>query len=159
MNQLELIGESVWNTYRGMAKLIEGDWVGEENPERTTRLMDTPGGLASGRLPKGTGYKARLKKRLMKGPGNLSAGKDPRKKKANESVWNTYRSMGYYLLEKQERTQEAKETSAYKPIGSTSMVRLRKFRYEQALKKRLSLRLKDSQAQKQSKASPSPSNS
>jgi hypothetical protein len=131
-----------------MAKLIEGDWVGEENPERTTRLMDTPGGLASGRLPKGTGYKARLKKRLMKGPGNLSAGKDPRRSR---------------LAAKGKKVREARELPEFAFAGRRqpkTMEYRRAFEKERALQKKAKIRgLKDPQAPKRSKASPSPSNS
>jgi hypothetical protein len=85
----EKIGESVWNTYRSMASLIEGDWVGEGDPKRTTRLMDAPGGLASGGPPEGGTSKARRRgARVMspRQPGNLSAGKDPRKKNTGKDT-------------------------------------------------------------------------
>jgi hypothetical protein len=39
MNQLELIGESIWNTYRSMASLLEGKWkwVGKDRTKKTLK--------------------------------------------------------------------------------------------------------------------------
>ena len=94
MNQLELIGESVWNTYRGMAYLIAEEKLkpGKSTPAGTAGVNiqktrsgeeDAPGLKGTGRRVAAVGARDDLQKRLKsaQASGAIRAYQEKRAKK------------------------------------------------------------------------------